>query len=321
MKFNDYFLTPANQASFEEKLDIAKRNITSARLLKDEITSLTKRGGKPNFPTSTVAQPKESRPSLKEKCNDKEFQTILSEIKALSLDDFTDDELENQILNIISPDNLRFNIIIEKLKLSLYHDIIEYQKIFLHEENELERKSILHEIEILEAKIELIDDLSLEAEPITPPKRTNNIFFLTTPSNNVTIYESLRKNIPSEYYPAFKELLASIKNGTFKNLKKLKKNDFFEVKFYECRILFTILNDDNILVIDAFLKKVNTSIYYKNYLANRIQTYLFQKDYFLSNLNNEAFIKEHNKCYDDIIELLEPKKLTLGGNQNVTNFN
>ena len=115
-----------------------------------------------------------------------------------------------------------------------------------------------------------------DEELSTGSNEKNNIIFLKTASGNVYA-ESDLASIDSEWYPAFKGLIESIENGTFKNVKRLTSNPISqgipEVKDSGVRVVFDKVGSNTYIILDIFVKKSDHDKGYSNQLINRLAIY------------------------------------------------
>ena len=76
------------------------------------------------------------------------------------------------------------------------------------------------------------------------------------------------------------------------------------------RILFTRVDDNTFIIIDAIIKKTDNSLGYKNQLESRYKNYLQQKSYILKHLKDEDFILRQEAYLAEAKEMLglEPSK-------------
>jgi len=228
----------------------------------------------------------------------------------LDISGLSEEELITKIRNLIG-DELN-SITVNRIKLLLYKECIIYNRMLLGAESE-EASELRNMLSILRTKIEVLDELEeLEEEQEISDDITsnNNIFFLLSDTGNVIALESLRKNVPRDYYPAFKELILGLKEA--KGLKKLRKYGYLELKDFKIRVIFDKLSNGNYIILDCFMKKVDTGVSYRNNLANRTRQYQRKIDYYLSNYSKQDFIERHEGYLAEILNLLDSK--TLEGN-------
>ncbi len=303
MNYNEYFKVPNNNASDLEKIAIIKENYTIASALRAKIKSIKAYEHRINnleFPKETSIVTEEKQEPLNEY-----LQKLINKISILDTSNLSDEEIIKEFKEDLK------NIIFysSKIKVYLYLEINEYFKMLLEVNNEQEKEEIKKAIQELKRKIIIIDNLEEEQELIETASNDNNIYFLTSKNGNIYFLENIRKNVPQEQYKQVLILLESIKNGTFTNLKRLETLKYFEVRLNQIRITFAKLSNDSFLVIDCFIKKVNTSSLYKNMLRNKSTQYLEAKEYYIDNLSNQKFTSIHKKYYEDICEFLNGRNI------------
>ncbi|MBE6153997.1 MAG: hypothetical protein E7163_00260 [Firmicutes bacterium] len=312
MLYEDYFLVPTEE-NLEHKIEVIKENISRASKLKNKITSM-------RTPSSVVHSGSSFHNSIKETINsntsisvDAELDKVYHAISMLDITNLNEDVIIEKINKILSSDNIRYMQLINGIRLKLYGEIILYSKMISKTSSKEELEEIKEIIEIIKNKMCILEELTLEKEVQESTALTNELYFLTSDSGNIILLESIRKNIPIEYYPDLKKLLVGIKNCKYRGLKYLHKISYFEVKDSKMRITFARLSDGKILIIDTFMKKEDTSELYRKTKVNRSVKYLNAKNYYLANMNNPDFTSQHNAIYDEIIAILDSKDYTLGG--------
>lgn len=314
MPYEDYFKSCKPNSPLEEKIAIIKQNNKKAFNMEKEIASWSK---EPIQITEIKEiSPKSAKaPILKIEIAD-DTKNIYNKISLLEINDLTEEEILSKLKEIIGQFSY---IVINQIKLLLYKEGIIYKRMILDSSNEEEIKELNKAIAAIQLKIELLDELEeLEEEQEVEEAITNNnnLFFLLSDTGKVIALESLRKNVPREYYSAFKELLLGLKVGNAKNLKRLRRYNFLQVKDFKIRIIFEKLSNGNYVILDCFMKKVDTGISYRNNLANRLKEYQKNKDNFLNKYLDEDFIKEHESYLAEILNILDNK--TLEGVANET---
>lgn len=131
-------------------------------------------------------------------------------------------------------------------------------------------------------------------------KEKNHLIYLQTESGNYSILKDIE--IPSDYYEIFDDLFTSIENNEFKNNKIINKSNssydetFFEVKSSQARITYIKINNVY-LILNSFIKKVQTSSLYRDNINNDINNYKRQKEHIISELNNNYnnFIEKNDE--------------------------
>ncbi len=299
MPYNDYFITPEAYATINEKLAILKANNAKGKELKAEIKELTHAKVTDNNPTEALYNAvapetltfSNSLTNLVQKISLLDINALDENAASLALEKLIGRDLNSRSLSL--------------LKMALFKEIIEYKELLLSCETNAEYNEILEQISALKRKITLLE-YSREEEEIRESATTaNNLYFLTSSLGNVYFIESIRKNVPEEYYQAFKNLLLTIKNGTFKGLKKLTGIPYFEVRDFKIRITFDRLEGNNFIILDAFMKKDDTSLEINKGLKNREKEITLNKANFKKALNNPEFKALHETYYEDIIQFLD----------------
>lgn len=216
-----------------------------------------------------------------------------------SLSDF-----ENLSLILPQRNNVKYYSIINTILAYYLKEIQEYEFILASEQlDSKEKEDYRKEIDIYRLKIDKIIAYRDSKEIlVNDNKITNKLVFLTTPKGNYYAYQDLKNN--QDFYSSFLNLLNSIINGTFKNVKNIvSKNKICEVKENECRILFSRLNADTYIIIGFFIKKTHFSLKYNNDLSS----FSARLNYFQSNLNTltESYFEEQNELTRKFMKKLE----------------
>lgn len=310
MPYSDYFKEPTLNASLDDKIEIIKSNNAKSLELQNKLRNLKSKSitipsvsdtDKVNFYTPSY--------SIKERDND--VDNLYNLISLLDYNHLSEEEISNE-LNKFLKNNKASQEDISKVKLMLYKDYLLYSKMMLEDISSEEFKDLEDTLKSLMFNISLLDDLE-EEEDLSSDElnesvnQNNNIFFLLSNTGNVIALENLRKSVPREYYPQFKELLLGLKSGKLKGIKKLSHLGYYELKDFKIRITFDKLSDGNFIVIDAFMKKYDTSGYYRRKLDVRTSHYLSLQNYYLSKINDEKFLSEHSKYFDEVLTLLDSK--------------
>ena len=151
----------------------------------------------------------------------------------------------------------------------------------------------------------------------------NKLIFLETATGSIYAENDLF-SIPEEYYQTFKELLLTIKKGTFKNVRTFSSNhktlnSISEVKDFKTRVVFERLGKNTYAIIDIFVKKSDNDAGYRTALVNRVDYYKKTKSYLQEMIKDDTFLEKNRKIEENLINGLENKKLIKtgkGGNQS-----
>ena len=126
--------------------------------------------------------------------------------------------------------------------------------------------------ERIEAKVEQAPSIE---------KTENQLMYLLSDKGNCYALKDI-DSIPIDYYSSFANLLLSIKNGTFKNLKTFKANErlngLLEVKEFKTRIIFRRLTNNCYIILGMFMKKTDKDMGYLRFLNKRQEQFYKTKD-------------------------------------------
>lgn len=318
------FIYIDDNSSIDEIEKVIRYNIGRANIIRNSIKELDKAihssdvASKSNDSTSTIVDS-----DTIEKTSQEEYlyyyNNMQSEIKkTLSYEDVI-----NAVLNSLpSRENKKYIDIVNRIKLELFKEIHELDVMLLDNDiindqglvDEIgKEKQKIHEI------IEAINFVQVEKKETQIEKSlaTNNkLIFLETPSGSIYA-ESDLYSIPDEYYETFRNLLMSIKNGTFKNVKMLNdRNGISEVKDFKTRVVFDRIGTDCYVIISIFTKKCDTDSMYRESLTNRIDCYKRNKPCLLEMIKSSDFLDRNYKIETRLLDGLSTKNLvktTKGG--------
>lgn len=157
-------------------------------------------------------------------------------------------------------------------------------------------------------KIDLVKEfLNKKEEKVELNDETNSLILVPTTGGNIRILSEL-ESMPIEYMPLFKELVDSIVDGTFKNVKGFNNNNTLngvsEVKGPGVRIVFKRLSKNKYALITAFIKRSNNDMGYQDSLRSKVADFRLIHDDLKANLDNQEFIDENNKYVLELYRLL-----------------
>ena len=223
---------------------------------------------------------------------------------------FTDNEIRSLLPRKNHPDYV--NILL-RLSLESTKEINEIKELLKEDISDDDRilceNLIIHEqrkIEYIKNRLFVSEDVSLEEE-----EEKNNIVLVPTLGGNIRIIDDL-EHIPSDYYDGFKELIDSIVDGTFKNVKLLKNDNFmhiFEVKAFKIRVVFARINENTFALITAFIKKSDTDKLYRESLFSKIRDYYLVEDRLKSNLSSQEFQEANSSYVNYMWNILSPSDI------------
>lgn len=312
------FINVTKDLSTVEMKEQTKINIKTIKLLNEEVARLKQ-----------VREQEEITAEKNIEVTKETDETFDIEIES---DNSLIEEINYYYSRILSEDDSVLKELLPSLKNSNYQNIvygicalllkeITEIKVFIETEKDSLTKQELEDFkeeiinkqrlitEINKANVEIIDKGESEENKIS-----NNIVFLETSSGNIYAKEDLNPNvIPSEYYAGFYELLKSIEEGTFKNVKKLTSNNngtagISEVKGFKRRVIFDRVGPNTYVVIGIYTKKSNKDKSYLDPLKNRIAIYRKRREYIVEQAKNDEYIKEQQEILNGIYEIIKPKQ-------------
>ncbi len=235
------------------------------------------------------------------------------------------EKLNEEIETILpSNKNVDYNDIIMRLKLELYKSIKELKEFIEEEDLSVdELKEFKEEIIANQLKIDSIDYINNEKDKkeSADDNKENNLIFVPTECGNIRIIDEI-KRIDVDFLPAFKKLFDSIKDGTFKNVKRYNNSKNFltssvaEVKDFKIRVVFDRISKNDYALITAFIKKSDNDRGYRNSLDLKIINYLKQKDRLKELINDDEYMKEQVLLEKELYSCFTSATLTGEENKN-----
>lgn len=183
----------------------------------------------------------------------------------------------------------------------------------LAEENlkEIDFLPFKQEIETNQRRIAILQELFIEEkekEEVTEHTEKNRFIFVETNTGQPVALNEIR-HIDDSYYKRFIALFDSIKDGTFKKLKRFTTTQIdlrgiSEVKGYQTRVLISQIGPHEYAIISAFTKKTNRDKAYGEYIALRIAEFKRQEDYLKSRLESEEFLSQNANYQEELYKIL-----------------
>jgi hypothetical protein len=248
-----------------------------------------------------------------------EFSYYLRNYKYLD-SDFKDSDIK---AILPSKKHKQYREILFRLSLESIKEIREIREVLRNSElDEEDIKEFEEMIDYETRKIDFIRNrlLVVEQENILDlQEEKNNIILVPTISGNIRIIDEL-EHIPSEYYDGFVELINSIVDGTFKNVKTFKNDNnligISEVKGFKIRVIFTRLNANSYALISAFVKKSDNDKLYHESLSSKVFDYFLMESDLKEKISDEDFIKENDanveKMWNVLLQKSNTKQLRRG---------
>ncbi len=239
---------------------------------------------------------------------EEEVDYYFSELNQLTLE-----ELESDIEDVLpARSHNEYERILRRLQAELLRNINEVRE-FINAEDlsisdraELETDIALDQKKILaiHAVLHKTQDVLTATEPVN-----NDLILVPTSGGNIRILDEI-EHIDLSYYHKFEGLISSIKNGTFKGVKKLHGElaGLTEVKDRPsgARVTFMRLDKNTYAIISAFIKRSDNSAGYQKMVANSYQSYREIEPVLKANLSNPEFIKLNQDYEQELFRKLNP---------------
>lgn len=213
-----------------------------------------------------------------------------------------------------TPDSENYIDILNTILIEIYKEKIDIINL-LHEQN-IEEQEIK---EMFSLEIDSLDNLMeeiinkrdcTEEQEESIQNHENQLWFLKNSVGKPYLLSNLKGM--EEYYESFQELLTSIIAGNFKNVRVFQNNNkllkLMEVKGHKTRILFSRLDEDKFVIIDAFVKKCDTDLRHRMTIERASNLYQCQRDYFLNSLQDETVIEQEKQYTKELFEMLHQNK-------------
>ena len=208
----------------------------------------------------------------------------------------------------------RYKDILLRLSLESVKEIKEVNEILRNEDISAEEKILCEGIiETEKRKIDFIKSrlIKSDKEEKDEQEEKNKIILAPTATGNIRLIDEL-EHIPNDYYAGFKELIDSIIDGTFKNVKAFASNSelsgLTEVKGFKIRVAFARIDTNTYALISAFIKKSDNDKLYRETLIRKAREYYRLEDSIKQNLSNPEFLEENEKSIQQLFNILSPKE-------------
>ena len=295
-------------SSLDEMLEVIEDNIRTTQQTREEISKLKLQSRRVKK-QEVVIQPRKKEPTEKEPYCDIDFEEemeyYLTDYKSLR-----EDKLEEDLLSILpSKKTYRYKDIILRLIAESLKEIKEINELISREKFSSEELIDLRSVILLEKKkISILKEhLKHKDEVETEEEVNNEIILVPSLTGNVKLIEDLEHIHPSNY-EAFLELIESIKNGTFKGVKRFTNNMRFagisEVRGFQVRIAFARIGKNKYALITAFTKKCDNDKGYRDSLTQKLSDYRLQEDKLKVLAEDEEFLRENELNVERLYALL-----------------
>lgn len=243
---------------------------------------------------------------------EKEVEYYLSEF--INLKDYNKDN----IIDVLpSRNNYNYERIVLRIMAEITHDIKDINEFIITDSSSMKKSDLeeyKEELTDLLGKRKLLKEILFTAidEDDDTIDRSNKLIFIPIKnSDKLRIFDEI-KDVPEEEREAFIELFDSIKNGTFKNIRRFVNNEALngalEVKGYQIRILFQRLSKDCYAIISMFVKKTQNDSGYRNAIKQRYAEYKSIEKTLKENIQDPEFIKKNKEIEEEVYRLLSNNK-------------
>ena len=296
--------------SIDEMISLLDRKRRTAEIKREEINKLSsaiKSIETNKTETSEEVLDIDFNDEVEEDNFEEEVEYYISEFFSLKKYD------KDSIIDVLpSPNNYDYERIVLRIIAELTHDIKDLKEIVITDSSNMSiddlneykdeiissynKVSILKEILFTEEKTEEQED-----------KKNKLIFVPIKGSEKIRVFEEL-KDVPDEECEGFIELLESIKNGTFKNIRRFVNNESLngalEVKGYQVRILFQRLSKDCYAIISMFIKKQQNDSGYRKSLKLKYIEYKDMEKSLKESIKDPDFMKKQQEYEEELFKRL-----------------
>jgi len=245
---------------------------------------------------------------------DKEVEFYLSDF--LDLKVYDKESIEDVLP---SRSNYNYERIVLRIMAEITHDIKDIREIIISD-------SVMDKDDLEEYKEELLsltnkrdtlrEILLYEEDEIDNNKQNTLIFLPIKGTEEFRIFDEL-KSIPQEEYAGFLELFESIKNGTFKNIRRFTNNKSLngaiEVKGHQIRVVFQRLSKDCYGIVSMFMKKTQNNNEYRSTLINRYTEFKSMEKELKEKIKDQDFILKNNQLEEKLFAILSSSKVNEEG--------
>lgn len=233
-----------------------------------------------------------------------EFKSINGKVTEASLDDV-----------LPSRSNYNYEKIVLRLILELSKDIKDINEIITEEVDALsvdELNTYREEIVSLNETISMLRGrLKEDTNTSAPVVKENKLVFSPTPTGNIRVFDEI-KYIPEEYYEGFLGLFKSIKDGSFKNVRRFENNNklagLIEVKDFQIRVAFQRLTKDTYAVVSMFTKKTQRNKGYLKELEGKYAAFKSIMPTLKKKSDDEEFMKLQKGYEEELFRILSGEK-------------
>lgn len=294
----------------KELLSSIEKKCKDNRSLRNELNRLKKQYNiEPEIEESNkvIVNSKEVYVEDTEFDNDDEMSFYLDNYKHL------DDTFSIQDIIDVLPtkDNYNYDDIVNRLIAESYKEIKEINELLI--DDSLTKEELIECKDLItkeKTKIKYIREARNKEDEEVVQEHKNRIVLVPTIAGNIRVIDEL-EHIASEYYDSFLELINSIINGRFKNVKTFTSNNnlmgISEVKAFKIRVVFSRLDKNTYALITAFVKKSDNDKLYKETLTKKVNHFKDNEELLKKKLKDEEFMKLNDLYVEELLTLLGSK--------------
>lgn len=306
------FIDTTNITDEKELIEALKSNVRTAASVRKEISKLK----------NAILSDSETLEENKEQCiicddsdeedEDLEYEYYYEPIKAISMDENIEGIKEIIEESLPSKNNSNYFNIVNRIKAEIFKEILVYSSM-LDETSDLEFiEEVKSCINFEKLKLSLVKTCENSKKIESADETKNNIVFFNKNSDRTYAMDDI-KNINSEYYESFLELLESIEDGSFKNIRRLttannKINSISEVKGFKTRVIFDKVGNNTFVILQLAVKKSDFDKGYRESLTNRISIYRCFKPSIVEDVKNDKYLEENASILKEIKNKLSQNK-------------
>lgn len=251
---------------------------------------------------------------------EEEVEYYTSEVKRL-----TAEHLDELSTALPSRKHYEYERILRRIQIELLKDCKDIKDFISLEKTTLteEFQEFLDELNLDMLKVKAIgEELVRNPDYLEEDTTTENrLIFVPTPDGNIRILSDI-DSMDLGQRRKIEQLLNSIKDGTFKNVKRFNNNNnvdgLTEVRDIPSggRVTFMRLDTNTYAIISAFIKKVTNGKGYQKMLANQFQSYHDAESQLKDNLTNPEFLEIQEEYEQELFEKLNPTSINMSDNNN-----
>ena len=207
------------------------------------------------------------------------------------------------------PTNPQYNLLMNLILAECLKEMKEIEE-FLQEEEltEEEKLEFINELKEKRNRFSKVLQYRDHKEELEVEEEENKLIYLDSFYGNTYALNDIKK-IDVKFYETFLELIESIQNGTFKNIKAFqnnqKLNGLLEVKGFHERIVFKRMSETIYAIIYIFVKKDKYDGGYAISLKNRAEIFWSQFESLKKLANNPEYLEEQYKTTEEIKRILK----------------